>query len=67
MLDVIPGVGVGWELPLTYSLPMYLRGELPDAPASDWYEPTAEHEAAIVRFDEAWTAVVEAAGLTPPR
>jgi uncharacterized protein YndB with AHSA1/START domain len=66
MLDVIPGVGVGWELPLTYSLPMYLRGELPDAPASDWYEPTAEHEAAIVRFDEAWTAVVDAAGLTPP-
>lgn len=67
MLDVIPGVGVGWELPLTYSLPMYLRGELPDTPAADWYEPTAEHQDAIVRFDQAWTAVVDEAGLTPPR
>ena len=28
------GIGSGWELPLTFSLPKYLRGELPDAPAA---------------------------------
>ena len=59
--DAILGVGVGWELPLTYSLPMYLRGEFPDAPVADWYEPTAEHERLADRSGEAWAAVVEAA------
>jgi hypothetical protein len=61
LLDVIPGVGAGWELPLTYSLPLYLRGELPDRPASEWYEPTAEHEELAARFSEAWAALLEEA------
>ncbi len=38
------GVGTGWEIPLVYGLEMYLRGQLPDAPASEWYEPTPEDE-----------------------
>lgn len=32
------GIGTGWEMPLTFSLPRYLAGELPDAPASEWFE-----------------------------
>jgi uncharacterized protein YndB with AHSA1/START domain len=58
MLDVIPGVGSGWELPLAWSLPAYLRGELPDAPAADWYEPTPEHMAFAERSAEAWAALL---------
>jgi uncharacterized protein YndB with AHSA1/START domain len=60
MLDVIPGVGVGWELPLTYSLPRYLRGELPDAPAVEWYQPGPEDEELMNRSGQAWAALVEA-------
>jgi uncharacterized protein YndB with AHSA1/START domain len=60
LLAVIPGVGSGWELPLTYSLPRYLRGELPDAPASEWYEPTPEHMELAERSAEAWAALVAA-------
>jgi uncharacterized protein YndB with AHSA1/START domain len=58
MLDVIPGVGSGWELPLAWSLPAYLRGELPDAPASEWYEPTAEHMAFAERSAKAWAELL---------
>jgi uncharacterized protein YndB with AHSA1/START domain len=61
MLDVIPGVGVGWELPLTYALPKYLRGELPDAPAAEWYEPGPEDEELAIRIGRAWAALVAAA------
>jgi uncharacterized protein YndB with AHSA1/START domain len=60
LLDVIPGVGSGWELPLSYSLPRYLRGELPDAPASEWYEPAPEHMELAERSAEAWAALVAA-------
>jgi uncharacterized protein YndB with AHSA1/START domain len=60
MLDVIPGVRLGWELPLTYYLPRYLRGELPDAPAAEWYQPDPEDERLMNRIGQAWTALVEA-------
>ena len=52
MFDVIPGVGSGWELPLTYSLPALLRGTLPDSPP----EPS-QLEAAFKNAEEAWNAV----------
>jgi uncharacterized protein YndB with AHSA1/START domain len=58
MLDVIPGVGSGWELPLAWALPAYLRGGLPDAPASEWYEPTPEHMTFAERSAEAWAALL---------
>ena len=58
MLDVIPGVGSGWELPLAWALPAYLRGELPDAPAAEWYEPTPEHAAFAERSAKAWAALL---------
>jgi hypothetical protein len=59
MVDVIPGVGVGWELPLTHPPPRYLRGELPDAPAAEWYRPSPEDEQLINRSGQAWAALVE--------
>ena len=58
MLDVIPGVGSVWELPLAWALPRYLRGELPDRPAAEWYEPTPEHAAMAERSAEAWAALL---------
>jgi uncharacterized protein YndB with AHSA1/START domain len=62
LVDVIPGVGIGWELPLTYSLPLYLRGELPDAPASEWYVPGPEQDAAIERATAAWGELLARSG-----
>ena len=58
MLDVIPGVGSGWELPLAWALPRYLRGELPDRPAAEWYEPTPEHAEMAERSAQAWAALL---------
>ena len=58
MLDVIPGVGSGWELPLAWALPAYLRGELPDAPAAEWYEPAPEHMAFAERSAREWEALL---------
>ena len=60
MLDVIPGVGSGWELPLAWALPAYLRGALPDTPAADWYEATPEHLAFADASAKAWAALVAA-------
>jgi uncharacterized protein YndB with AHSA1/START domain len=60
MVDVIPGVGSGWELPLTWSLPAYLRGELPDAPASEWFQFTPEIEELGNQAAAAWIAVLQA-------
>jgi len=54
------GVGTGWEMPLAHSLPRYLAGELPDAPAAEWYEPTPEDVELGNRLGEAWAAVVAA-------
>ncbi len=72
MLDVIPGVGVGWELPLTLALPRYLRDELPDAPAVEWYQPGPEEERLMDQSGQAWAALVRAweaadGNATPPR
>jgi uncharacterized protein YndB with AHSA1/START domain len=72
MLDVIPGVGVGWELPLTLGLPRYLRDELPDAPAVEWYQPGPEEERLMDQSGQAWAALVRAweaadGNATPPR
>jgi uncharacterized protein YndB with AHSA1/START domain len=61
MLDVIPGVGAGWEPALDY-LRKFLRRELPDAPAVEWYRPTPEDEELVNRYGQAWAALVETAG-----
>jgi uncharacterized protein YndB with AHSA1/START domain len=58
-VDVIPSVGAGWELPLDRYLEAYLRGDLPDRPAAEWYEPTPEDEELAARSGKAWTALVE--------
>ena len=58
MLDVIPGVGSGWELPLAWALLRYLCGELPDRPAAEWYEPTPEHAELTERSAQAWQALL---------
>jgi uncharacterized protein YndB with AHSA1/START domain len=59
-VDVIPGIGSGWELPLTYALPAYLRGELPDKPASEWFEFTPEVMELDRQLGEAWAALLPA-------
>jgi uncharacterized protein YndB with AHSA1/START domain len=61
------GVGIGWEISLRNTLPTYLRGELPDAPASEWFDEAGEDMAkAVDETTKAWNAVLEAAGGTPP-
>jgi uncharacterized protein YndB with AHSA1/START domain len=57
------GIGTGWELPLTIGLERYLRGELPDRPAVEWFEVTDEVLALADRTGAAWAAV--AAGRDP--
>jgi uncharacterized protein YndB with AHSA1/START domain len=51
------GIGTGWELPLTFGLERYLRGELPDRPAVEWFEVTDEVLALADRAGAAWAAV----------
>jgi uncharacterized protein YndB with AHSA1/START domain len=51
------GLGAGWELPLTLGLERYLRGELPDRPAVEWFEVTDEVLALSDRAGAAWAAV----------
>lgn len=63
--DVISGVGTGWEVPLTFALTMYLRGELPDAPAAEWYEPGPEQMELESRSAAAWAALVDEAEASP--
>jgi uncharacterized protein YndB with AHSA1/START domain len=53
------GIGPGWEAPLDY-LEKYLRGELPDAPAAEWWDPTPEDAELANRRGHAWAAVIEA-------
>ena len=62
LLDVIPGLGQGWELPLILGLPAYLRGELPDVPAAEWFEFTPEVMEMAARTSDLWTAVAREAG-----
>ncbi len=54
MVDVIPGIGPGWEIPLAYALPAYLRGELPDKPAAEWFEFTPEMQQIGFDLSQAW-------------
>lgn len=61
LFDVIPGIGSGWEIPLTWSLPKYLRGELPDAPAAEWFQPTPEIMQLDERASQIWAAILAAA------
>jgi uncharacterized protein YndB with AHSA1/START domain len=56
-VDVLPGMGAGWEVPLGRYLPRYLAGELPDAPSAEWYEPNPEDAALASHSSEAWTAL----------
>jgi hypothetical protein len=58
------GIGPGWEAPLDYlddRLDKCLRGELPDAPATEWWEPTPEDAELGNRRGHAWAVVIEAA------
>jgi uncharacterized protein YndB with AHSA1/START domain len=52
------GIGSGWELPLTFGLERYLRGDLPDRPAVEWFEVTGEVLAFADRAGAAWAAVL---------
>jgi uncharacterized protein YndB with AHSA1/START domain len=54
------GIGTGWELPLTLGLQRYLRGELPDRPAAEWFEVTDEVIALAEGAGRAWAALVAA-------
>jgi uncharacterized protein YndB with AHSA1/START domain len=64
LVDVIPGLGQGWELPLVLGLPRYLRGELPDVPATEWFEFTPEVMEIAARTNDLWTTVAREAGAT---
>ncbi len=55
-VDAVPGVGAGWELSLPY-LERYLRGDLPDQPATEWFEFTPELLEQDRRNWEAWQAI----------
>lgn len=59
MVDVIPGIGPGWEIPLAYALPAYLRGELPDKPASEWFEFTPEIMQISLEISQAWEELLK--------
>jgi len=59
-LDVLPSIGAGWETPLAYALPAYLRGELPDKPASEWFEFTPEMQQIANEMYEDWMRMLEA-------
>ncbi|HEV7826247.1 MAG TPA: SRPBCC family protein [Mycobacteriales bacterium] len=56
------GQGTGWELPLVHGLPKYLAGEVPDAPAAEWFEVSPEVLALADRCGAAWAAVVRTTG-----
>ena len=60
-VDAILGVGIGWEMPQTYSLDPHLRGEPSGAAAV----PAAEQEAIAVRLGGIWAALIQAAGDQP--
>ena len=64
--DTLWGVGIGWELPLAFSLPLELSGELPDMPGVEWFEMTPEIEALVTRHSEIWQTIVAAALGTAP-
>ena len=59
------GVGMGWELPLVYSLPRHLRGDLPADAAARWAAMPPEVEALIAKCTQTWQAVAAALGSAP--
>jgi uncharacterized protein YndB with AHSA1/START domain len=61
LLDVIADVGAAWEVPLTYALTRYLRGELPDASSAEWYQYNSQDHELGQRSGAAWAALVDAA------
>ncbi len=48
-------------MPLVHGLTRYLGGELPDAPASEWYEFKPADLELADQAGQAWAAVVKAA------
>jgi uncharacterized protein YndB with AHSA1/START domain len=54
------GVGVGWEMPLTYGLTALLRGELPAAPGPEPFGITPEMREIADRINQEWVAAVKA-------
>lgn len=64
--DGVVGVGTGWELPLSIALPLYLRGDLPEAPVDDWYEPGGEQTHLVGLVGRKWVALAQAEGLPLP-
>lgn len=57
MLDPLPDVGANWEFSLGY-LPPFLRGELPEGNAVDWFQHTPEVQAEMDRCNGAWMEMV---------
>jgi uncharacterized protein YndB with AHSA1/START domain len=57
-LDPLPDVGANWELALTHGLTRYLRGELPDAPATDWFQFTPAILEQVERATMQWAKLV---------
>lgn len=64
--DGVVGVGIGWELPLSIALPLYLRGELPETPVGEWYEPGEEQQRLAGVAAGAWMSLAQAEGLPLP-
>jgi uncharacterized protein YndB with AHSA1/START domain len=60
-VDPLPDVGANWELALTQGLARYLQGELPDAPAAEWFEFTPDMMALYQRYADEWTALAASA------
>lgn len=52
------GVGPAWETTLDY-LGQHLAGELPDAPAAEWFEFTEELASRVTQRSLAWGQAVE--------
>jgi uncharacterized protein YndB with AHSA1/START domain len=64
--DVIPGVGSGWESALRY-LDRRLLGQVPDAPTSEWYQPSPQDADLASRSAELWTTAAATAGALASR
>jgi uncharacterized protein YndB with AHSA1/START domain len=55
LVDVIPGMGVGWDLTV-FALDRFLRGEMPADYNPEKFETTPEIDALIERSTKAWEA-----------
>jgi uncharacterized protein YndB with AHSA1/START domain len=59
LLDVLPDVGVGWEMAL-FALGVYLRGELPDDDTTAAFAEAPKVQDLAGRRGQAWADLVEA-------